>query len=185
MIKTIEIRTGSIEKSIDLVRKIYNKDIESDQTFWFLFEPDVVIRTASKKTEEHIISTIKNNYSFEYEVYSYPKTVKGRYKDYKNGVIWRHRKHILPMFNLFSTLILSRKKRDRDRITERIVHVYFNMQGYSWIEECEHLLALAIGRVRVEIRHGDISALRKAYLYVVKGGLYIIVNLTHFYNSRD
>lgn len=140
--KTIEIKQKDLKANKRLVKKIYGL-IGSTVYMHFLYEPELIIRTENAEVSK--ITDYLKKRDIGYRVYAYPFG-KG-YGEGQKSVVYKYRRHFLPLMGINSSLAVELEPRHRGEIIERLTHVLMNTFGYEWIDESSNYLKLAWQRI--------------------------------------
>ena len=149
--KTIQINefTTKMEKKKleKLLRELYINFLQDDESFYFLFEPELIIRTENKG-KISLIAKYLGERKYLYEIYSYPKARNKWHYDESSKVILKYLNTFNKLFHEISLLYLSlfSMPEEKAEFRERIIHILYNMDGFDYYSEARALANHALNR---------------------------------------
>jgi len=133
---TLELEKISVEKAMAIMRYFYKSGYLCSNHFFFLFEPQLIIRIDTLvdklvKIEKYLVRN-----GLAYITYEYPLVSSD-----KNNRISRtftedfSDKELVQILNLSCKSLLNRTSMEYSRLVERVWHCMNNMAGRNWSDE--------------------------------------------------
>lgn len=136
--KTIEISKNqfTFKEAYMLLRFLYHKELKLDNSFHFLFEPNLIIRTNRVKNVRKWL----DKSGWKYKVYAYPYSKKGYGESKKHK---ESQSALLYLLHLQSLVALSRNKKEKFYMLNRMHHCFLNMLAFEYYDESKYYLGQA------------------------------------------
>ena len=142
--QSIHIFGVNTKSSKELMITFYKYFLKNDPNFFYVLEPDLIIR-CGLRARKAIIKQLKLN-GYRYDVYDYPKAPKKWMFDDKDEKLLDI---ILPIHHLFAVANLTLSCKQFHRVRERVFHIANNMHFLSSLKEADIYLDYANFRLKM------------------------------------
>lgn len=128
----------------DLLKALYASCLQEDPAFHFFYEPDLIIRISSQKTQEKVAKFLEDR-GVDFILYDYPTPIGAhRYGEKPDGIVIRNLDHFLPLFHQHAVAALTYTAEQHALYRSRVVSILLQTGEYSLKEEVKILQTLAL-----------------------------------------